>query len=559
MVTMPRITCPLGHVFCPAFVTYFRHAQEHSLNAMSPRSLLFSSDQETLHVVGQVLKELGLEVESCLEIFSAIEKLTTKAFDVVVADLDDGAEAAFLLKTCQELNSTRSSLVVAIAGVGMSSAQPGAGLVLNKPLVPERMKWSLMHWEPFSTRLTGNPISGQVSVVTAVPVVSKRGPVLVKNVNPGQKQAALRPRLVVQSPKVESRKADLRGVESTQLQPSRLKSTHLKSIQVELPQHRIDFPQQQVEVQQPEQSIWDSELILEDGLVPLAESANAKFRGQAHSTSFTASARGLGFLDEQNSLHVPGPRADQKGAFSRIYRPMMMAAVLLWLAYIGVEPARSAALVSSVAVIYTKAVEHTQSWLQAPKAGHSDDEDADLESRPVRHQASRPERVEMIHLEPVPQPPLPVAGTPSPESAAQAVASGSGSNIPDSLKSSLPQAPAGVASAAVEAKLAPSSVLSGMQPVLVPEELAKSMVLDRVEPDYPKQALLSGLKGPVVLQAWIGRDGKVTELKLVRGYMVLGKAASDAVRRWRFKPYILNGQAVDAQTYITVDFKLPNT
>jgi protein TonB len=165
----------------------------------------------------------------------------------------------------------------------------------------------------------------------------------------------------------------------------------------------------------------------------------------------------------------------------------------------------------------------------------------------------------MIHLEPVAQPALPDAGTLSPESAAQTATSDSGSAIPDSLKSSLPQTPAGVASAAVEAKLAPSSVLSGMQPVLVPEEFSKTMVLDRVEPDYPKQALSSGLQGAVVLQAWIGRDGKVTELKLVRGYMILGKAASDAVRHWRFKPYILNGQAVDAQTYITVDFKLPNT
>jgi TonB family protein len=498
---------------------------------------LFSSDQETLHIVGQVLKELGLEVESCLEIFSAIEKLTTKAFDVVVADLDDGAEAAFLLKTCQELSSTRSSLAVAITGVGISSAQPGAGLVLNKPLIPERMKWSLTHWEPFSARLTGEPNSAKVPVAVPVPVANKRGPVLVKNVNPAQVPPTLRPRLVVEPPRVES--------------PQR---------RAELPQHRIDLPKEQVEAQQHDEDTFDSELILENGLVPLAESASAKFRGQAHSISLTASAKDLGFLNSENPLHVRGTREDQKGKFSRIYRPMMMASSLLWLAYIGVQPARSAALVSSVAVIYTKAVEHTQSWLQAPKAEQTDDdEDAQAESRPVRRQTSRPERVEVIHLEPAAQPGLPEAGAVSWETAAETATSDSGSAIPDSLKSSLPQAPAGVASAAVEAKLAPSSVLSGMQPVLVSEEFSKSMVLDRVEPDYPKQALSSGLQGAVVLQALIGRDGKVTELKLVRGYMILGKAASDAVRRWRFKPYILNGQAVDAQTYITVDFKLPNT
>lgn len=536
---------------------------------MSPRSLLFSSDQETLHVVGQVLKELGLEVESCLEIFSAIERLTTKTFDLVVADLDDGAEAAFLLKTCQELNSTRSALAVAIAGVGMSSAQPGVGLVLNKPLIPERMKWSLTHWEPLSVRLAGEPIAAKVPVAVPVPVASKRGPVLVKNVKPTQMPPTLRPRLVGSKP-VDSKQAALKqtdaalvdsnGADLRRADSRRADLPRREAPRVELPQHRVELPQERLEALESQPDTFDPELIPEDGLVPLAESTSAKFRGHAHNASFTATPRGLGFLDEKNPLHVRDSHSEQKGSFSRIYRPMMMAAALVWLAYIGVQPARSAALVSSVAVIYTQAVEHTQSWLKAPKKEQTDDDDDDAQAeiQPVHRQLPRPERVEVIHLEPlVPMPPA--AATVSPETAAQTAASNSGPGIPDSLKASLPQSPAGIATAAVEAKLAPSSVLSGMQPVLVPEELSKSMVLNRVEPDYPKQALSSGMQGPVVLQALIGRDGKVTELKLVRGYMILGKAASDAVRQWRFKPYILNGQAVDAQTYITVDFKLPNT
>jgi TonB family protein len=536
---------------------------------MSPRSLLFSSDQETLHVVGQVLKELGLEVESCLEIFSAIEKLTTKTFDVVVADLDDGAEAAFLLKTCQELNSTRSALAVAIAGVGMSSAQPGAGLILNKPLIPERMKWSLTHWEPFSTRLAGEPNSAKGPADVPAPVASKRGPVLVKNVKPAQMPPTLRPWLVglkqVDSNRVDPKKPDAKPEDSTTADLRRADSRRVdlprrEARRVELPQHRVELPQEHLESLEPQQDTFDPELIPEDGLVPLAESASAKFRGHSHNTSFTATPRGLGFLDDENPLHVRDSYSGRKGSFSRIYRPMMMAAALFWLAYIGVQPARSAALVSSVAVIYTQAVEHTQSWLKAPKKEQVDDDDDDArgESQPVRRQSPRPERVEVIHLEPlVPIPPA--AAALSPETAAQTAASNSGPGIPDSLKASLPQSPTGTVAAAVEAKLAPSSVLSGMQPVLVPEEFSKSMVLNRVEPDYPKQALSSGLQGAVVLQALIGRDGKVSELKLVHGYMILGKAASDAVRQWRFRPYILNGQAVDAQTYITVDFKLPNT
>jgi periplasmic protein TonB len=55
----------------------------------------------------------------------------------------------------------------------------------------------------------------------------------------------------------------------------------------------------------------------------------------------------------------------------------------------------------------------------------------------------------------------------------------------------------------------------------------------------------------------IGRDGSVQDLKLVRGYFVLGRAAIAAVKQWRFRPYTLNGRPVQAQTVITFNFSYP--
>jgi protein TonB len=92
---------------------------------------------------------------------------------------------------------------------------------------------------------------------------------------------------------------------------------------------------------------------------------------------------------------------------------------------------------------------------------------------------------------------------------------------------------------------------------MVPEEIARQLLLDRILPAYPDQARKAGIQGPVVLEAWIGKDGTIEDLKIVRGYMILGQAAYNAVRRWKFKPYFLNGQAVEAQTFLTVDFRLP--
>jgi protein TonB len=65
------------------------------------------------------------------------------------------------------------------------------------------------------------------------------------------------------------------------------------------------------------------------------------------------------------------------------------------------------------------------------------------------------------------------------------------------------------------------------------------------------------LQGPVVLQVAIGRDGSVQDLKLVRGYFVLGRAAIAAVKQWRFKPYNINGRNLETQTLITINFSYP--
>jgi len=102
------------------------------------------------------------------------------------------------------------------------------------------------------------------------------------------------------------------------------------------------------------------------------------------------------------------------------------------------------------------------------------------------------------------------------------------------------------------------SVWSSFHPVMLPEEVLGEVLVNKVQPIYPQQALRAGLQGAVVLQAWIARDGSIRDLKLIRGYLVLGRAAFDAVKQWRFKPYYLNGQAVETQTLITVNFRPPS-
>ncbi len=82
---------------------------------MWPLSLLFSSDEQTSHALSQALTELEFEVVSCPEIFGAVEKITSRAFEVIVSDWNEGLEAVFLLKTSRELKANHAAFTVAIA------------------------------------------------------------------------------------------------------------------------------------------------------------------------------------------------------------------------------------------------------------------------------------------------------------------------------------------------------------------------------------------------------------------------------------------------------------
>jgi TonB family protein len=75
-------------------------------------------------------------------------------------------------------------------------------------------------------------------------------------------------------------------------------------------------------------------------------------------------------------------------------------------------------------------------------------------------------------------------------------------------------------------------------------------------PIYPEAARLSRVAGHVVMQAIIGKDGTVRSVHVTEGDSRLRAAAVEAVYRWRYRPYVVDGQPVEVATTITVDFNL---
>jgi protein TonB len=88
-------------------------------------------------------------------------------------------------------------------------------------------------------------------------------------------------------------------------------------------------------------------------------------------------------------------------------------------------------------------------------------------------------------------------------------------------------------------------------------EVAEGSLVHRVEPDYPEEARKQGIQGAVVLEVHIGRDGAIQDVKVVSGQLLLANAAIAAVKQWRIRPHMVQGQPVEMQTRITLNFRLP--
>ena len=95
-----------------------------------------------------------------------------------------------------------------------------------------------------------------------------------------------------------------------------------------------------------------------------------------------------------------------------------------------------------------------------------------------------------------------------------------------------------------------------VQRVRVSQGVTAGLVIHKVQPNYPPLAKTARVQGAVQLAAIIGKDGTIQNLHVLSGHPLLTQAALDAVKQWRYKPYILNGEPVEVDTQITVNFTL---
>jgi periplasmic protein TonB len=94
------------------------------------------------------------------------------------------------------------------------------------------------------------------------------------------------------------------------------------------------------------------------------------------------------------------------------------------------------------------------------------------------------------------------------------------------------------------------------QRVRVSQGVSTGLLVRKVNPTYPPLARQARIQGQVVLRAQISKEGSIEGLTLVSGHPMLAPAAIDAVKQWKYKPYLLNGEPVEVDTEVLVNFTL---
>ena len=165
-----------------------------------------------------------------------------------------------------------------------------------------------------------------------------------------------------------------------------------------------------------------------------------------------------------------------------------------------------------------------------------------LNNGTLRTPTKIPQKIEMIKEEEAP-PPMPASG---------GVVGGVPGGIPGGQMGGV------IGSVISSSNLAavPKFVPVAPQRIRISAGVTKGMLIQRIEPTYPTLARAARVQGDVVLSAIISTSGQIENLQLVSGHPMLVPAAIAAVRQWRYKPYLLNGQPVEVETTITVIFTL---
>jgi len=561
---------------------------------MALRALLFSSDGTSTSTLCQVLTELGIEAEICPEMLVAVQRISQESYDAILVDWDQESDAIPLLKAAREQKTTSQALNLALVQNDKDlprALQHGANSAIRKPIDPRQAKDTLSTARDLIlSRRSEQKTKEERAAAAQAAIAAAAAEVPVDDDRPPAAKTGF---LAQTAPR-----SAFEAAESTDSQDPADEPPPGPAVRAATKPQAVDSELE--DLQPTPKKRWDEKPNPQS--MPSVEVAASEADPSQDSTGVFSSLHEEDILESQPQ---PAKRSHPQYLLFALVGCLFVAAVLwVWApgdSYLGrisslfhsfsrsvpatasqatttvtnvpsavleqgPPPAAESPLApedapttgdpgpiessevdpSSLQVIETKSI--PKPGAQQPASTEAPPEHAESQpdstvpsetsapSAPTQPPAQAPPRPAFVPVtNPQPRPAVTVRENSPPASAQR-----SGVIIPDSLKAAPAQAPV-------------NSVDSGV----VPEEVSRALVVNRVEPVYPAQALSQRLEGPVVLQVWVARDGAVHDVKLIRGNFALARAAFDAVRQWRFKSYAPNGTPVDFETVVTLNFKYP--
>jgi len=556
---------------------------------MDLRALLFTADGSSSATLCQILTDLGIGAEICSEILVAAQRLASEKYDAIIVDWDLEEEATRLLKTARQQKALSLNLaLVRDEGAIARAWQQGANSVIRKPIDSAQAHETLSTARDLIlSRRTDQRQKESRNLAEALP----------REASAAEEPAAPKAGFLAQSMTRSAFEAEEKI--SKPDTPGELRWQAARG-----PASLEGQESEAKEVQPVSKQRWDEvKNIFREN--PAPESAPSAEAGPAQESAKTQDATGIfsSLPEEHEAPASPESSAPPRYlVFAMTACVVVAGALYVWApggSYLGRVSSAFHALTAKARamVAHPESTGTTAASEAALSAATKPSEETMPDAVPVVSTDVDPSKIQIIETKVIPKPGAqqPVITEPPPDSdQAKALAQAQSPPPPQPEISSAPIAaaepgpqptpkavpapvsplPSGARTA--ENSLPPSdgrvgviipdslrttpapSTASSVETFMVSEPTAMSWLLRRVDPQYPAQALPQRLEGTVVLQAWIAKDGTVRDLKLVKGYFLLGRAAIDAVKQWTFKPYVQNGKAMDFQTSITVPFKYPN-
>ncbi|HUA15917.1 MAG TPA: TonB family protein [Verrucomicrobiae bacterium] len=564
---------------------------------MAYQALLFCPEEKIARTVTQVLSELEFSVEACAEPFAAVKKLMGEHFDAVVVDCDNEQNATLLFKSARNSVSNQSSLAVAVvegqAGVA-KAFRIGANLVLTKPINVDQAKGTLR----VARGLLRKGESGK-------PAATLSAPAATRPAAPGAPKAAPVPAAPRAIPRPEGTPVGSQFGVASQAPARKVSAPPVPAARAPEPSAPISpVPAPAAEIKAtPSPSLAAPGFSAPSFPAPTGSAASAP--APARTVDVPPAALPATVEEDDNILESattaepaaavaassPAPSFTFGGANAPEESSGGSKKILL-----GLVAVVLVGVVGYVAWSYLGSRSHGTSSVNIAPSATTGTQPAPASSAPASAAGVKPEPAV-----PVPNAVQPAPETSKPETSAvnneesehsSEESSSSAKSAEHATKTSTPakpsemplvvkggavpslkakpQSPADAPAPSVMGIAAPASgeplpaltAVSTPKPVLeklnISQGVSQGLLLKKVEPIYPTSAVQMRIEGSVRLLATISKTGTITKVKVLSGPTQLARAASDAVKQWKYAPYLLNGEPVEIETQVTIDFKLPN-